>query len=147
MPTSWPAARSVLTRLRGRLAAASAATLRGDRAAAAAPLPRKDSPTSTGIAAGSRSTELRVLASAHGVELGQLALRALRGTSSPGEGVHWMERNRAAALLAVQRTPVEGFAEEFEQLRAMTGEHRGRRRCVRGAGRAARCARSSGSVA
>ena len=68
------------------------------------------------------STELRVLASAHGVELGQLALRELRGTSSPVKVFDWMERNRATALLSVQRAGVNGFVEEFEQLREMTGD-------------------------
>ena len=112
---------SMLTRLRGRLAAASAATLRGEPIVAVRHCRQglADLERHRGQLA---STELRVLASAHGVELGQLALRALRGTSSPVKVFDWMERNRAAALLSVQRAGVNGFVEEFEQLREMTGE-------------------------
>ncbi len=110
---------SMLTRLRGRLAAASAATLRGEPGETVrhcrqglADLDRHRDQLA--------SSELRVLASAHGVELGQLALRALRGTSSPVKVFDWMERSRATALLSVQRSGVDGFVEEFEQLREMT---------------------------
>lgn len=112
---------SVLTRLRGRLAAASAATLQDEPVVAVrhcrqglADLDRHRDQLA--------STELRVLASAHGVELGQLALRELRGTSSPVKVFDWLERSRATALLSVQHVPVDGFAEEFEQLREMTGD-------------------------
>jgi tetratricopeptide (TPR) repeat protein len=110
---------SMLTRLRGRLGAASAATLRGEPAETVRHCRQglADLDRHRGQLA---STELRVLASAHGVELGQLALRALRGTSSPAKVFDWMERNRATALLSVQHAPVDGFAEEFEQLREMT---------------------------
>jgi tetratricopeptide (TPR) repeat protein len=113
---------SLLTRLRGRLGAASAAMLLG-RPTVAVRHCRQ------GLAELDRhrdhlaSTELSVLASAHGVELGQLALRALRGTSSPAKVFDWMERNRANALLSVQRAGgVDGFIEEFEQLREMRTE-------------------------
>ena len=111
---------SVLTRLRGRLAEASAADLRGEPGVVVSHCRRglADLDLHRGQLA---STELRVLASAHGVELGQLALRALRGTSSPAKVFDWMERNRATALLSVQRAGVDGFAEEFELLREMTG--------------------------
>ena len=107
---------SVLTRLKGRLAAASAATLRGEPAEAVRHCRQglADLDQHRGQLA---STELRVLASAHGVELGQLALRALHGTSSPVKVFDWMERTRATALLSVQRAGVDGFVEEFEQLR------------------------------
>ena len=112
---------SVLTRLKGRLAAASAATLRGEPVVAVRHCRQglADLDRHRGQLA---STELRVLASAHGVELGQLALRELRGTSSPVKVFDWMERNRATALLSVQRAGVDGFVEEFEQLREMTGD-------------------------
>ena len=111
---------SVLTRLRGRLAAASAAELRDEAGVAVGHCRRglADLDRHRGQLA---STELRVLASAHGVELGQLALRALRGSSSPVKVFDWMERNRAAALMSVQRPGVDGFTEEFELLREMTG--------------------------
>ena len=112
---------SVLTRLKGRLAAASGATLRGEPVVAVRHCRQglADLDRHRGQLA---STELRVLASAHGVELGQLALRELRGTSSPVKVFDWMERNRATALLSVQRAGVDGFVEEFEQLREMTGD-------------------------
>jgi hypothetical protein len=112
---------SVLARLRGRLAAASAATLRDEPVEAMRHCRQglADLDRHRGQLA---STELRVLASAHGVELGQLALRTLRGTSSPVKVFDWMERNRATALLSVQRAGVDGFVEEFEQLRAMKGD-------------------------
>ena len=67
---------SMLTRLRGRMAAAASATLRDDRS-------RALRHCREGLADLQRhrrllgSTELRVLASAHGVELGQIALRAM----------------------------------------------------------------------
>ena len=112
---------STLTRLRGRMAAASAATLRGDRQrvlrhcrAGLADLERHRGALG--------STELRVLASAHGVELGQIALRMLTRSSAPLDVFNWLERNRSAALMSVQRTHVEGFAEEFELLRTMNAE-------------------------
>ena len=112
---------SMLTRLRGQLAAASAAALRDDPELVVrhcrkglADLERHRGPL--------RLDRLRVLASAHGVELGQLALRALRRTSSPVRVFDWMERNRATALLSVQHAGVDGFAEEFERLREMRSE-------------------------
>ena len=112
---------SMLTRLRGRLGAASAANLRGEPAVSVRHCRQglADLERHRGQLA---STELRVLASAHGVELGQLALRTLRGTSSPLRVFDWMERNRATALLSVQRVGVDGFVEEFQQLREMTAE-------------------------
>ncbi|HEX5087703.1 MAG TPA: CHAT domain-containing tetratricopeptide repeat protein [Nocardioides sp.] len=112
---------SMLTRLRGRLAAASAAALRDEPALVVRHCRQglEDLERHRGQLA---STELRVLASAHGVELGQLALRALRGTSSAVKVFDWMERNRATALLSVQRAGVDGFAEEFERLREMRSE-------------------------
>ena len=112
---------AVLTRLRGRLAAASAATLRGDPTGVVQHC-RK------GLADLDRhrgqlgSTELRVLASAHGVELGQLALGSLRTSSTPAKVFAWLERNRAAALTPVQTLPVDGFVEDFEELRSMSAE-------------------------
>jgi tetratricopeptide (TPR) repeat protein len=113
----------ILTRLRGRMAAATAASLHGDHRATLRHC-------RAGVADLERhrvsfgSTELRVLASGHGVELGQIALRAMIGSSSPLDVFTWMERNRAAALTSVQRTTVEGFADEFEQLRSMDAEIR-----------------------
>jgi hypothetical protein len=112
---------SMLTRLRGRLGAASAAALRGEPAVVVRHCHQglADLERHRGQLA---STELRVLASAHGVELGELALRTLRGTSSSVRVFDWMERNRATALLSVQRAGLDGFAEEFERLREMRTE-------------------------
>jgi|1186.fasta_scaffold00161_1 tetratricopeptide (TPR) repeat protein len=112
---------SMLTRLRGRLAAASAAELQGQPRVVVRHCHQglADLERHRGQLA---STELRVLASAHGAELGQLALRALRGTSSAVRVFDWMERNRATALLSVQHAGVDGFAEEFERLRELRSE-------------------------
>jgi CHAT domain-containing protein len=112
---------SMLTRLRGRLAAASAAAL-GDEPALVVRHCRQGLSDLERHRGQLASTELRVLASAHGVELGQLALRALRGTSSEVRVFDWMERNRATALLSVQHAGLDGFAEEFERLRELRTE-------------------------
>jgi len=112
---------SMLTRLRGRMAAAASATIRDDRS-------RALRHCREGLADLQRhrrllgSTELRVLASAHGVELGQIALRAMTQSSSEVDVFNWLERNRSAALMSVQRTTVEGFAEEFDRLRSMQAQ-------------------------
>ena len=112
---------TILNRLKGRVAAAAAAAIRSDRQcvlrhcrAGLADLDRHRRALG--------STELRVLASAHGVDLGRIALRTLIRSSSHVDVFNWMERNRAAALMSVQRTHVEGFVEEFEQLRSMNSE-------------------------
>jgi tetratricopeptide (TPR) repeat protein len=112
---------SMLTRLRGRAGAASASALRGDRT-------RAVQHCRQGLADLERhrgqlgSTELRVLASGHGVELSQLALRSVRASSAPSRVFAWMERSRAAALMSVQPSSVDGFVDEFEQLRSMKAE-------------------------
>ena len=133
---------SVLTRLKGRLAAASAATLRGEPAVAVRHCRQglADLDRHRGQLA---STELRVLASAHGVELGQLALRDAAGDLVAGEGV------RLDGAQPGDRPPV-GAARRCGRLRRGVraaarddGGHRCRRRCVCGARRAARCARAA----
>lgn len=112
---------AMLTRLRGRLGAASASALREDRTQAVRHCRQ-------GLADLERhrgqlgSTELRVLASVHGVELGQLALRSLVRSAPPSTVFGWMERGRAAALLRVHPSDLDGFVDEFEQLRSMRGE-------------------------
>ena len=114
---------SMLTRLRGRMAAAAAASMRDDRS-------RALRHCRDGLADLQRhrrqlgSTELRVLASAHGVELGQIALRMMTRSTSQVEVFNWMERNRAAALMTVQRSNVDDFVEEFELLRSMQAQIR-----------------------
>ena len=65
------------------------------------------------------SVELRALASGHGEELGQLGLEVMvRGGSAP-RVLDWMERTRAAALLAVE--PPGGV--DVEDLEALRGIH------------------------
>lgn len=91
---------SLLVRLRGRLAAASAARARSD-----------DRETlrhsRAGLADLSRhraalgSMELRALASGHGTELGRIGLRTLLRSGSAVPVLDWMERTRAASLLTV----------------------------------------------
>ncbi|MBC8090853.1 MAG: CHAT domain-containing protein [Pseudonocardia sp.] len=103
----WSAHRSsrggtMLVRLRGELAAALAArSAKHDQAllshcrAGLADLARHR--------AALASAELRVLASGHGVELGRLGLEVLLRSGAPIRIFEWMERTRAAALLAVER--------------------------------------------
>ena len=43
-------------------------------------------------------------------------------SSSEVDVFNWLERNRSAALMSVQRTTVEGFAEEFDRLRTMQAQ-------------------------
>ena len=112
---------SVLIRLKGRLASANAAGLRGDLAHSLQHCRSglTDLELHRGVLA---STELRVLASAHGAELGQIGLRTLMAAGSELDVFHWLERTRAAALVAVQRIPAEGFEEELAQLRTLQAE-------------------------
>jgi tetratricopeptide (TPR) repeat protein len=108
----------VLVRLQGRVAAALAArTHRHDRGVLYH--------CRTGLAeltqhrAALPSMELRALASGHGAELGRLGLEVLVRTGSPSRVLDWMERNRAAALSAVESPAAEGIAEELAALRAV----------------------------
>lgn len=112
---------AVLTRLQGRVAAASAANLRGEdrRLLQHCRGGLDDLDRHRAVLA---STELRVLASAHGAELGQLGLRAVVRSRTPAEVFGWLERTRAAALLAVQRTVVPGVEEELALLRSLQTE-------------------------
>jgi CHAT domain-containing protein/tetratricopeptide (TPR) repeat protein len=100
----------VLVRLRGRLASALAAGLRHrDREAL--------SNCRAGLSDLARhrgslpSAELRALASGHGAELGLIGLDVVIRDGSPARVLNWMERSRAAALLAVEPP-------EFDQIRA-----------------------------
>jgi tetratricopeptide (TPR) repeat protein len=106
----------VLLRLRGHLAAASAERLAGrdDDAlrhcrAGLADLARHR--------AALGSTELRALASGHGVELGRLGLETLLHTGSPLRVLGWMEQTRAAALLSVEPPAPDGLQDELAELR------------------------------
>ena len=71
------------------------------------------------------STELKVLASAHGVELGRLGLRALLPPASAGSGARvftWLERTRAAALAPLETPPDERAELELVTLRMLHAE-------------------------
>lgn len=108
----------VLIRMRGRVAGAMAACLLGDDAAVLGYCRR-------GLADLARhrtalpSVELRALASGHGAELGQLGLEVVVRDGSAPRVLDWMERTRAAALLAVE--PPGGTA--VDDLEALRGIH------------------------
>ena len=96
---------SLPVRVRGRVAAALAARVGGDGDTVLAECRaglrdlgrhRDQLPT----------MELRALASGHGAELGELGLEVLLRRGRPADALRWMERTRAAALLA--RAPSEG---------------------------------------
>jgi tetratricopeptide (TPR) repeat protein len=73
------------------------------------------------------SMELRMLASGHGVELGQLGLRELLRDAPPTRLFSWMELTRTASLLFVE-PPVAAVKEELTSLRAVEHELRSARR-------------------
>ncbi|MEV8504064.1 CHAT domain-containing protein [Actinoplanes sp. NPDC051475] len=69
------------------------------------------------------SLELRVLASGHGAELGEVGLRRLLPAGSPSSIFEWLERTRAAALLRVQ-PPATGVDDDVIALRGIAQELR-----------------------
>ncbi|GAA2503309.1 CHAT domain-containing protein [Winogradskya humida] len=87
------------------------------------------------------SLELRVLASGHGAELGELGLRTLLPNGSAGRIFEWLERTRAAALLRVH-PPATGVDEDVVALRSVEQELRDAR-LARGEEPAALLARQS----
>ena len=112
----------VLVRLRGRLAAALAADLAGDPAGVVEQSRRGLADLERHRAA-LASMELRALASGHGAELGALGLRAIVPSRSPARVFGWLERTRAAALLAVQApAPDEATGAELAALRTLHAE-------------------------
>ncbi len=68
------------------------------------------------------SLELRVRASGHGAELGQLGLEVLLRHGTPAQVLAWMERTRAAALVAVEPSTDLGIDDELAALRSVDGE-------------------------
>ncbi|MEV4352555.1 CHAT domain-containing protein [Actinoplanes sp. NPDC049596] len=68
------------------------------------------------------SAELRALASGHGAELGQLGLEVTINRGGARPVLAWMERTRAAALLAVEPTGVDDLQEQLDELRAVHAE-------------------------
>ena len=113
----------VLVRLKGHEAAATSSMLLGD-------VRRSIRESRAGLddlerhRAALTSIELRVLASAHGAELGRIGLRTLLGDGSPAAVLRWMERTRAAALLAVQRLPTGMFDEELAEMHSLQASMR-----------------------
>ena len=66
------------------------------------------------------SLELRVLASGHGAELGRLGLRVLLRHGTSTQVFDWMERTRAAALVAVEPAAGgSGIDDELSELRVV----------------------------
>ena len=116
----------LMVRLRGHLAQALEATTGRDSAVVLRHC-------RTGLADLARhraalpSMELRMLASGHGVELGQLGLRELLRDAPPARLFSWMELTRAASLLFVEQ-PVGAVEEELNALRAVEHELRSARR-------------------
>jgi len=108
----------VLVRLRGRVASALAARLR-DRDHEALVHCRRG----LGDLARHRdrlpSVELRALASGHGAELGLIGLDVVIRDGSPARVLNWMERSRAAALLAVEPPAFDEIREDLTALRAV----------------------------
>lgn len=111
----------VLLRIRGRLAAAIAARSQGDDAATL-----RECRAGIRDLASHRSSlptmELRALASGHGAELGEVGLDAVVRQGQPSRILQWMERTRAAALLALAPTPIEGLRELRDAHRASAEE-------------------------
>jgi tetratricopeptide (TPR) repeat protein len=108
----------VLVRLRGRLSCALAARLRQQDREALLHCQR-------GLADLARhrrslpSVELRALASGHGAELGLIGLDVVLRDGSPSRALNWMERSRAAALLAVEPPRFEEIRADLKALRAV----------------------------
>lgn len=107
----------VPARVTGRLALAEASRLRGAPTATVLRACRAGLDDLDGHRATLASTELRALASGHGVELGLVGLRALLPDASPVRVLGWLELVRAAALSRVARVSPDAGA--FDRLRAL----------------------------
>ena len=113
----------VLVRLRGRLSSALAAGLRhhDHEALAHCRLGLIDLARHRGSLP---SAELRALASGHGAELGLIGLDVVIRGGSPARVLNWMERSRAAALLAVEPPELGEFRADWTALRAAQSQLR-----------------------
>jgi hypothetical protein len=102
----------LLLRVRGRLALATAARIDGD-----GPAVVREAGAGLRDLAAHRDTlptmELRALASGHGAELGEIGLAELLRDGTPAQALRWMERTRAAAILA--RLPLHEPEEDEPQ--------------------------------
>lgn len=117
----------VLVRLRGAVAAALAARLSGHHDEVLAHCRRGLGDLARHRAA-LPSVELRALASGHGAELGQFGLEVVVREGAPRRVLEWMERTRAAALLAVEPAGPASIADvqdDLEALRAVSAELEG----------------------
>ena len=114
---------AVLVRLRGQVAGALAASLRHrDREALAHC--RRGLTDLARHRSGLPSVELRALASGHGAELGRIGLEVVVRNGSPAQVLTWMERGRAAALLAVEPPAFAPISADIAALRAVQAETR-----------------------
>ncbi|GFJ95498.1 CHAT domain-containing protein [Phytohabitans rumicis] len=111
----------ILVRLRGAVAAALAARLRTRDADVLAHCRRGLADLARHRAA-LPSVELRALASGHGEELGQFGLEAVVRGGTPRRVLEWLERTRAAALLAVEPAGAADVEDDLEALRAVHTE-------------------------
>ena len=107
----------VLVRLRGRLSSALSASLRNrDREALEhCRLGLSDLARHRGSLP---PAELRALASGHGAEMGRIGLDMVIRAGSPARVLNWMERSRAAALLAVEPPDIDVLRADLTALRA-----------------------------
>jgi CHAT domain-containing protein/tetratricopeptide (TPR) repeat protein len=114
---------SVLVRLRGRVSAALAAWLRHRDAEALTHCRRglRDLAQHRGSLP---SLELRALASGHGAELGLIGLDIVLREGAPARVLNWMERSRAAALLAAEPPQFAEIRADITALRAVHAEGR-----------------------
>ncbi|HEV2451376.1 MAG TPA: CHAT domain-containing protein [Streptosporangiaceae bacterium] len=114
---------AVLVRLRGQLASAHAARL-GRRDHEALVHCRRGLSDLARHRGRLPSVELRALASDHGTELGLIGMDVIVGDGSPARVLNWMERSRAAALLAVEPPSFGEIRTDLASLRAIqTGQH------------------------
>ena len=108
---------AVLVRLRGQVAGALAASLKNrDREALAHC--RRGLTDLARHRNGLPSVELRALASGHGAELGRIGLEVVVRNGSPARVLNWMERGRAAALLAIEPPAFAPISADIAALRA-----------------------------
>jgi tetratricopeptide (TPR) repeat protein len=113
----------VLVRLRGSVAGATAAALESDDAGVLTYCRRGLDDLARHRTA-LPSADLRALASGHGEELGRLGLEVMVRAGSPPRVLDWMERTRAAGLLAVE-PPGGTDVDDLEALRGIHAELEG----------------------
>ena len=111
----------VLTRMKGRVAAALAAQL-AHRDRDVLRHCRSGLNDLAQHRSALASMELRALASGHGVDLGAIGLATLLPTGSASRVLTWMERTRAAALVAVDAPSGAGIEDELAALRSVQAD-------------------------